>query len=271
MTFSLTWLPDVLEQAGLKVAEDPGWQTRGLGDLGTVLGVLCHHTAGPKAGNMPSLASIRNGRPGLRGPLSQLGLGRDGTFYVIAAGRAQHAGPGQWFGVTDGNGHLIGIEAENTGLSNDPWPSVQIDAYERGVAAILQHAGLGPERCAGHKEYAKPRGRKIDPTFDMVAFRARVGLRMGKTAPPTSLIPAVEPKPKTPGSSPRPTLRRGSTDPAVKLLEGSLALPATGIFDGKLEARVREFQRSEGIVPDGIVGPKSWAALDASRTRAYGE
>ncbi len=43
---------------------------------------------------MPSLGVIRDGRPGLKGPLSQLGLGRDGAYYVIAAGRAQHAGRG---------------------------------------------------------------------------------------------------------------------------------------------------------------------------------
>ena len=29
MTFSLIWLPQVLENAGLKVAEVPGWRTRG--------------------------------------------------------------------------------------------------------------------------------------------------------------------------------------------------------------------------------------------------
>ncbi|HXS15841.1 MAG TPA: N-acetylmuramoyl-L-alanine amidase [Polyangiaceae bacterium] len=265
MTYSLLWLPEVLERAGLKVAEDPGWETRGLGDMGAVLGVLCHHTAGPKLGNMPSLSLIRNGRPGLRGPLSQLGLGRDGTFYIIAAGRAQHAGPGAWLGVTEGNRHLIGIEAENTGLADDPWPAIQLDAYERGVAALLKHAGLGAERCAGHKEYAKPRGRKIDPTFDMVAFRARVAEFLGQNPPLGKLIPAVEPKPTAAGGQPRPTLRRGSSDPAVKLLQAALHQPETGTFDGPLEALVRQFQRNAKLVPDGIVGPKCWSALDARR------
>lgn len=46
------------------------------------------------------------------GPHAQLGLGRDGTFYIIAAGRCNHAGKGNWKGVTDGNGFFIGIEAE---------------------------------------------------------------------------------------------------------------------------------------------------------------
>ena len=87
----LTWLPDVLKAAGLKVATVPGWENRGR-DVGPIVGVLCHHTVGPKNGNMPSLNTLINGRPDLPGPLAQLGLGRDGTYFVIAAGRANHAG-----------------------------------------------------------------------------------------------------------------------------------------------------------------------------------
>src|SRR5579871_6896323 len=119
MAYSLTWLADILRNAGLKVAECPGWQTRGHGDMGEVKGILCHHTAGGKTGNMPSLDTIINGRPDLSGPLAQLGLGRDGTFYIIAAGRCYHAGTGAWKGVTTGNSSFIGIEAENTGLGDD--------------------------------------------------------------------------------------------------------------------------------------------------------
>src|SRR3954465_13432404 len=119
MPLSLIWLPHVLKEAGLKVATVDGGEERGRGDIGPILGVLCHHTAGPRQGNMPSLNTLIQGRPDLPGPLSQLGLGRDGTFYVIAAGRCNHAGAGVWNGVTNGNAHFIGIEAENTGGAND--------------------------------------------------------------------------------------------------------------------------------------------------------
>ncbi|MET0382073.1 MAG: N-acetylmuramoyl-L-alanine amidase, partial [Burkholderiaceae bacterium] len=175
MTFNLTWMPTALREAGLKVALEPGWETRGRAEMGEVLGVICHHTAGPLNGNMPSLATIRDGRSGLPGPLAQLGLGRDGTWYVIAAGRCNHAGAGEWQGLTNGNGNFIGIEAENTGLPHDsPWPAVQLDAYRHGVAAVLAHAGRPALFCAGHKEYALPKGRKSDPEFDMDAFRRDV-------------------------------------------------------------------------------------------------
>lgn len=175
LKYSLTWLPQVLRSAGLTVVEQPGWQTRGHGDVGAIKFVICHHTAGSLTGNAPSLGIVTNGRPDLQGPLSQLVLGRDGTFYVIAAGKAWHAGEGVWQGVKDGNTYAIGIEAENTGLVSgpkaDPWPWVQMNAYQRGVAAILTRIKAGARMCAGHKEYATPKGRKIDPTFDMIEFR----------------------------------------------------------------------------------------------------
>jgi peptidoglycan hydrolase-like protein with peptidoglycan-binding domain len=264
MTFSLTWLPDVLKAAGLKVALPPGWESRGRGDVGKIFGVICHHTAGPRTGNMPSLHTLITGRPDLSGPLAQLGLGRDGTYYVIAAGRCNHAGPGIWQGITTGNTSFIGIEAENTGKADDfPWPEIQIDAYHRGVAAILTHIGSKSEFCAGHKEYALPQGRKSDPVFEMSVFRAAVAAIMSGTAAPPPLIPAVEPSP-SPDIPGRPTLRRGATGELVRQLQTKVGMTtATGSFGPETEAAVRAFQRDHGLVPDGIVGPKTWAILDA--------
>lgn len=262
MAHSLTWLPTVLEAAGLKIALVPGWEERGRGNVGQILGVICHHTAGPKDGNMPSLRTLVEGRSDLPGPLSQLGLGRDGTWYVIAAGKANHAGAGNWKGLTAGNTNFIGIEAENTGLAGDsPWPEVQMKAYSRGAAAILKHIGRPVDFCAGHKEYALPPGRKPDPNFDMNAFRQSVSAIMNGTAPPPVLIPAVEPAPSG-GAPARPTLRRDASGEFVRQLQQKLGLTVDGSFGPKTEAAVRVFQRSRGLVPDGIVGPKTWAILD---------
>jgi hypothetical protein len=178
MTYSANWLAGALRVAGCKVVELAGWQNRGRAEMGTVKGVLCHHTAGSKSGNAPSLNLIVNGRPDLPGPLSHLHLARDGTFSVIAAGRCNHAGPGLWQGINSGNTNFIGIEAENAGDGSDPWPAVQMEAYARGVAAILKHINAPAIMCAGHKEYAQPKGRKIDPSFDMVKFRQKVAAYM---------------------------------------------------------------------------------------------
>ncbi len=92
---------------------------------------------------------------------------------MIAAGKAWHAGKGLWRGISAGNSNLIGIEAENDGIG-EAWPAAQMDAYARGCAAIAKHCGFGPEMVAGHREYALPKGRKRDPSFDMDDFRQRV-------------------------------------------------------------------------------------------------
>jgi N-acetyl-anhydromuramyl-L-alanine amidase AmpD len=79
---------------------------------------------------------------------------------------------------------FIGIEAENVGDGSDPWPDVQMEAYAKGVAAILCHIGASSIMAVGHKEYALPPGRKIDPSFNMVAFRQKVAAFMGKAVSP---------------------------------------------------------------------------------------
>lgn len=262
MAFSLTWLPLVLKQAGLKVAEVQGWETRGRSDVGRIYGVICHHTVGSRNGNMPSLWNLRDGDANLIGPKAQLGLARDGTFYVIAAGRANHAGLGEFVftengtqtRIVNGNSNLIGIEGENTGLNNDmPWPAVQLDAFQRGVAAILKHIGRGSQFCIGHKEWAPT--RKIDPLFDMNQFRSVVGGIIGGTAPNPVLIPVAD-------NTGRPTIRRGMTGELTKQIQRKLGISPDGSFGPATEAAVREFQRTHNLVPDGIVGPKTWAELD---------
>jgi Putative peptidoglycan binding domain/N-acetylmuramoyl-L-alanine amidase len=255
MTFSLTWLPEILERAGLKVAEQPGWRSRGRGEMGSVKGVMCHHTSGAARGIMPSLGVITDGRPDLAGPLAQLGLGRDGTFFVVAAGRCNHAGRGMWQGLSTGNSSFIGIEAENTGGANDPWPAVQLDAYRRGVAAILKRIGANAIMCCGHKEYALPQGRKDDPSFNMVEFRTQVASILAGAAPDPVIIADVD-------ADGRPTLRRGNRGDLVKQIQAKVKVTVDGIFGPITEAAVRRFQRDHQLVPDGIVGPRTWASLD---------
>src|SRR5262245_35017538 len=238
MAFSLTWLPQVLLDAGLKVAEQPGWKTRGSSEMGSVKGVMCHHTAGPLRGNMPSLGIVTNGRPDLPGPLAQLCLGRDGTYFVVAAGRCNHAGAGDWQGIRTGNTNFIGIEAENTGFLEgpkaDPWPAIQLDAYRRGAAAILKKVRANAIMCCAHREYALPVGRKDDPKFDMNDFRMQVSAIMAGTAPHASVIPASD-------AEGRPTLRRGASGKLVEEVQRKIGARVTGAFDGETEAAIRQF------------------------------
>lgn len=175
--------PEILRRHGLKVKVVPGWKTRGrpasTGGFNPV-GVLCHHTATTVAWTI--LAVIRlltGGRSGLPGPLCQFGLDRSGTVWIVAAGRANHAGKARSVGSVaagDGNELYFGIEAFNSG-TGEPWPAVQYNAYVL-LAAVLQveFTKNSARAVSGHKETSTT--GKIDPTFDMNVFRQRVAAMM---------------------------------------------------------------------------------------------
>ena len=59
-------------------------------------------------------------------------------------------------------------------------------------------------------------------------------------------------------------LKKGSTGKDVKTLQTVLHLYPDGIFGKLTEEAVKEFQRSHGLVADGIVGEKTWAKIVGS-------
>jgi hypothetical protein len=183
----LTDLADACYASGLQVITCDGWESRGYAgqSLQQVRGVLWHHTATSSArsytSGMPTLSMLVNGRADLAGPLCNLGLGRGGEVYVVAAGVANHAGQGSAPGVpTDmGNHYLIGIEMESSGVEPWDWTDAQLDAMPRLGAALELHylQYLAPEGRLqlGHYEYSS--AGKIDPTGlpgAMDGLRARI-------------------------------------------------------------------------------------------------
>ena len=56
-------------------------------------------------------------------------------------------------------------------------------------------------------------------------------------------------------------LRIGSKGPDVMKLQQLLYLKADGIFGQITLEAVKDFQRDNGLFPDGIVGPKTWEVL----------
>lgn len=173
----LTDLADVIRKhTSLRVIEEPGWKTRGHRGMTAYQATICHHTAGrPTEDNpYPSLKTVRDGRPGLDGPLAQLGLQGDCAVRVIAAGVCFHAGV--VFETWQNNDHALGIEAEHPG-GDAPWDPEMYAAYVELCAGL--EAGYAGRHGTwhgtwGHKEIAKPKGRKPDPTFSMPALRAAV-------------------------------------------------------------------------------------------------
>jgi hypothetical protein len=183
-------LADACRASGLPVIEVDGWQTRGALDkagrpraLDRVAGIICHHTATPASlkGDYPSLAVVRDGRAGVSGPLAQVGLGRSGAVYVVAAGKANHAGVGAWPGLV-GAVDTIGVEAESPG--DGSWTAAQLDAYPWVCRSLARHYGVPARMVIAHREWALPRGRKPDPVgIDMTRLRAFVASAPTPTQP----------------------------------------------------------------------------------------
>lgn len=174
------WLGDVLSDAGLRVATPVG-QPVGRGrDMTTVYGVVGHDTVtGTNWTDLAAARLLRDGHANLSGPLSQLGVRRDGTVDWIADGRCNHNGYGTW-----GN-DAVGIEVYVAGCGSprEPWHPAQRETVVTCSAAILGYldhesrSSYWNPRVAGHKE-TDP-GRKVDPCgVDMAAVRRDVAALM---------------------------------------------------------------------------------------------
>lgn len=193
LTDLAAWLID----AGLPVRTVPGWTTRGRPGTFDPAGVIIHHTASRPDSDAPALGVVTNGRTGLPGPLYQILVARSGAVWVVAAGRANHAGAGSWRGLT-GNGTTIGIAGENTG-TGETWPPVQYRAIVTAAAVLCRRLNIPTALVCGHKEWTP---RKIDPAgIDMDRLRSDVFARVldleGQTQP-DSPPPIPEATPMTP-------------------------------------------------------------------------
>jgi immune inhibitor A len=84
-----------------------------------------------------------------------------------------------------------------------------------------------------------------------------------------SMKAQIDVRAEAPPTTARPTLRRGSKGADVEHLQTRLTAigvdpgPIDGIFGSRTLRAVRSFQVDRGLVVDGIVGPKTWAALEA--------
>lgn len=184
-----------LKNEGLRVEEREGWTTHSRnhkGAWGPMNGVVIHHTAGTD-----SKAYTWSGDAGLPGPLCHSYLGKNGVVVMNSAGRANHAGTFAQNAFdamveessthprpdaaepVDANARTYGIEIENKGDGKDPYPDVQYQAAVRWAAALCRAHNWSADSVIGHKEGTR---RKVDPSFDMYAFRRAVAERLKHAA-----------------------------------------------------------------------------------------
>ena len=181
----VTWLADAARATRYPVIEVAGWRVRGHGPMARVEGVTGHQTGTPNTvrGDYPTLNVVTYGRSDLAGPLCNLGIGRSGTIYVIAAGTGYHAGVSRFAGFTDLNDEFLGIEAEDNGDSL--WTDAMLDCYPKLVGSLLRYMNRGVDRYCSHRTCAIPAGRKPDPTGLSDAWMRTEALRwINRAVPP---------------------------------------------------------------------------------------
>lgn len=173
-------LPKLLRDRGLTVVEVDGWEDRGRpASKGTFrpVGVLWHHTgsvdkAGDPADDLAYARWLANvGRADLPAPLCHLSISAEGVVYVIAAGRANHAGEARASGSVaegDGNSLYVGVECMNSGSQG--WPAAQYAAMVTTGAVLMDVLGTSAEAQRAHRETSKT--GKWDPGMvNMPDFR----------------------------------------------------------------------------------------------------
>lgn len=175
-------LPDALRDQGLEPVIVDGWLRRGNDFVEPPRIHIRHWTAGPAAGKSPCLGIVTNGRSDLPGPLAQDLQERSGftagdafdRVFVVASGVANHAGAGNWAGIDSGNRKGTGNEIEWSG-PGEAFPPNRIETSVRIAAAYQSlHPDPGGQWCCEHREYALPKGRKIDTNLNGSVFRASV-------------------------------------------------------------------------------------------------
>lgn len=189
--------------AGLQVRDErvPGRPGR----IFAPMGMMEHHTASAAgSGDIPSLSVVKYGRADVAGPLCNDLVGRSGLIVLVTDGSANHSGGGNsgaldrfWRcapperpATADDHRHIsdltLGREIENNGIG-EPYPQAQLDAILRCDELLYEAWGIVcVNRVIGHREWTR---RKIDPTFDMPAYRERLRVLVTKPPAPPAPVP----------------------------------------------------------------------------------
>jgi peptidoglycan hydrolase-like protein with peptidoglycan-binding domain len=251
----MSWYPKV---AGI---QDNGFGGSRKGQA--INGVVIHHVAGTNGLSYVANANSRNSHP---------------TYHIANSGAVTgivnpERRPYSTGGDPDSS--AVSFEIDNSSVGGD-WP-ISPAALEALIDVIVFHASISPRANRGfakniknqvqreffiawHQQYVATAcpGPFVISQLDYIV--AECNRRASQAvAPVAPVIPTPPPAIK------KPTLvkwlRRGSTGLNVVYLQGALGLKRDGQFGPITEARVRQFQREQGIKVDGVVGWVTWGRL----------
>lgn len=269
MTYDrLTWLLPVLRDGGLDVGVVSGWESRGrpasTGHSGPYHAVGFHHTGTRALGAHPTLGLVVRGRSDLPGPLCHDLLSRTGKVWLVAAGRANHAGLSNGSGrlnTGDGNRQIIGTEVESSGY--EKLTAAQLEVIPVLAALKLRHIGEPASSTFLHHTWSTTGKWDLGEqghTIDLAALRHRVAKALDDLKPPkdrATTLPTVDLSRLTRAARTESRHRRTPTTtplyPAgVKLVEAELV--NAGLLD-------------KAYAGDGYYGPPTLRAYHQWQTR----
>lgn len=159
--------------------------------------------------------------------------------------------------------------------------ATMLGVADRATAALRQ-GSKGPE-VAELQQQLRQMGyfnRRATGNFGPLTRDAVIQFQQSRGLTPTGVVneeteqalrdknePATANSTSTISSTNRPTLRRGERSEQVKSLQQLLTNVGvydgeiSGVFDSTTVKAVKQFQRSNGLGVDGIVGRRTWAAL----------
>ncbi|HBN09371.1 MAG TPA: hypothetical protein DD435_12220 [Cyanobacteria bacterium UBA8530] len=233
------------------------------GGASDISAIVLHHTASG------SVSAAQNIGRYFQNPDAEVSahytIGKDGAIVqsVQDGKRAWHAGESTFQGRGDVNDYSLGIEIVNAGDNRDAYTDAQYSALIDLCAWMVKTYNVPLERITGHRDICIPKGRKTDPSdnFDWDRVKKGVTARLAGQMPASA--PSVDPDDRA-GDN----LAKGTSGPRVKQLQADLRTLGyftykedTGTFADITHASVKKFQSEHGLDVDGVVGPKTSAAI----------
>lgn len=253
-------LAALLRAAGLTVVEVSGYQTRHRPGSFAPTGFLNHHTGASSYGwtKAKELAYAKwmftQGRSDLPAPLVQMAIGRSGTIYLGALGRANHAGKAKASGsVAAGDGNALYAGAEWMISGSETIPAAMMKAaitlnavmtkqvFNTSVNTISAHYQTS---VTGKWDVGDPKGVPFNghKVLDMNKFRLAVSAERAR------LYDTVPSKPTTAAHH-----TRWATEP-THIYGGVNWAKGTGLKRGRLLKKGESFAVVDG---SGRVDAKS--------------
>jgi putative chitinase len=231
------------------------------------LGQTCEESAGYRTTEEFASGKEYNGRTDLGNTQPGDGPRFKGRGLLQITGRANYDKYGKALGVDLVNNPMLAAQpALSLKIACEYWKdrNINADCDRDDAQAVTRKVNGGLNGLS----------ERIAFTQKAKTAVARLQAVQLSGAPPAGPTPAgAAPAGPAPAQQTRPVLARGSQGDAVIQLQNLLrdldfAVAVDGDFGPGTEVAVTRFQSEGKLTADGIVGPQTWAALDAAKAKA---